>query len=188
MLQWLSYAARPVSVQEAAEVLAIEIGDCPHYNHDRKLFNPLDILLLCSTLVIRIHRQPWIFPKFMSTTARTTSIILTTPGSFGLPISLSKTIFSPTESSQARPPSSRLTGNLQIALWHRHALTIFCILNLRLATVTCQYFESESMSSRFTITRFISGPTSYLFRWHVRQEDLATATAILSSERVWNWW
>jgi Ankyrin repeats (3 copies) len=55
ILQWLSFAARPVSVQEAAEVLAVDIGDHPHYNVDRKLLDPLDVLLLCSTLVTKVQ-------------------------------------------------------------------------------------------------------------------------------------
>lgn len=62
ILQWLSFSARPVSVQEAAEVLAVDIGDYPHFDHDQKLFDPLDVLLLCSTLITK--EQPSTFNMF----------------------------------------------------------------------------------------------------------------------------
>jgi hypothetical protein len=52
-LQWLSLAVRPVSIEEAAEVLAVDIGAYPHYDPERKLLDPVDFLLLCSTLVTK---------------------------------------------------------------------------------------------------------------------------------------
>jgi hypothetical protein len=59
ILQWLSFAARPVRVREAAEVLAVDLEDRPHYDPDRKLLDPLDVLLLCSTLVTRVQSSAW---------------------------------------------------------------------------------------------------------------------------------
>ncbi|KAE9371550.1 hypothetical protein N431DRAFT_484077 [Stipitochalara longipes BDJ] len=53
ILQWVSFAVRPVSIEEAAEVLAVDIGDDPHYDSGQKLLDPLDVLLLCSTLVTK---------------------------------------------------------------------------------------------------------------------------------------
>lgn len=50
ILQWLCFAARPVTIQEEAELLAINLVDhC--YDLDLKPLDPRDISLLCSTLV-----------------------------------------------------------------------------------------------------------------------------------------
>lgn len=50
ILQWLCFAARPVTIQEAAEVLAVDL-DGPCYDPELKPLDPRDILFLCSTLV-----------------------------------------------------------------------------------------------------------------------------------------
>jgi len=52
VLQFLAFAARPVTFAEAAEVLTIDL-DRERYDPDRKLLNPGDLMLLCSTLVTR---------------------------------------------------------------------------------------------------------------------------------------
>ena len=53
ILQWLSLAARPVTIQEASEVLAVDLSDQPCYDPDLKLLDPQDLMHLCSTLVTR---------------------------------------------------------------------------------------------------------------------------------------
>ncbi|KAF4625355.1 hypothetical protein G7Y89_g12812 [Cudoniella acicularis] len=53
ILQLLCFTARPVSVQEVAEVLAINLNEHPCYDPDLKPLDPRDILSLCSTLVTR---------------------------------------------------------------------------------------------------------------------------------------
>ena len=62
VLQWLAFAARPVRVEEAAEVLAIDLSREPRYNPNLKLFDPQDIMLLCPSLITRlassIHDEP----------------------------------------------------------------------------------------------------------------------------------
>lgn len=62
ILQWLAFAARPVRVDEAAEVLAIDLSGEPCYNPKLKLFDPRDITLLCPSLITRsassIHDEP----------------------------------------------------------------------------------------------------------------------------------
>jgi hypothetical protein len=53
VLEFLAFAARPVTFAEAAEVLAFDLDREPFYNVDRKLRNSEDLMLLCSTLVTR---------------------------------------------------------------------------------------------------------------------------------------
>jgi hypothetical protein len=53
ILQWLAFAARPVTVKEAAEVLAIDLRREPCYNPNLKLFDPQDVMILCSSLITR---------------------------------------------------------------------------------------------------------------------------------------
>jgi hypothetical protein len=52
VLQFLAFAACPVIFAEAAEILTIDL-DRECYDPDRKLLNPGDLMLLCSTLVTR---------------------------------------------------------------------------------------------------------------------------------------
>jgi hypothetical protein len=53
VLEFLAFAARPVTFAEAAEVLAFDLDREPFYNADRKLRDSEDLMLLCSTLVTR---------------------------------------------------------------------------------------------------------------------------------------
>jgi len=53
ILQWLAFAAMPVTIEEAAEVVAVDLGTEPSFNPDLRLFNPRDVMTLCSSLVIR---------------------------------------------------------------------------------------------------------------------------------------
>jgi hypothetical protein len=53
VLEFLAFAARPVTFAEAAEVLAFDLDQEPFYSADRKLLNSGDLMLLCSTLVTR---------------------------------------------------------------------------------------------------------------------------------------
>jgi len=51
VLQWLAFSARPVTLAEVAEVLAINLDDRPHFDPDQRLPDPRDILTICSGLV-----------------------------------------------------------------------------------------------------------------------------------------
>jgi hypothetical protein len=53
ILQWLAFAAMPVTVEEVAEVVAVDLGTEPSFNPDLRLFNPRDVMTLCSSLIIR---------------------------------------------------------------------------------------------------------------------------------------
>jgi hypothetical protein len=54
VLQWLAFAAMPVTIEAAAEVLAVDLGMEPCYDPDSRLFNPRDVMILCSSLVTRV--------------------------------------------------------------------------------------------------------------------------------------
>lgn len=50
ILQWLAYSARPLRIEEVAEVVAVEIGDDPRFDPENRLPEPRDILTICSSL------------------------------------------------------------------------------------------------------------------------------------------
>jgi hypothetical protein len=52
ILQWLTFSARPLSVEEVAEVVAIDIARDPAFDRDKVLIDPLEALDICSSLVI----------------------------------------------------------------------------------------------------------------------------------------
>jgi ankyrin repeat protein len=51
ILQWLTFSARPLSVDEVAEVVAINVARDPAFDCDEVLEDPLEALNICSSLV-----------------------------------------------------------------------------------------------------------------------------------------
>ncbi|KAH5552913.1 hypothetical protein HBI25_177950 [Parastagonospora nodorum] len=51
ILQWLTFSARPLSVEEMAEVVAIDVARDPAFDRDEVLEDPLEVLNICSSLV-----------------------------------------------------------------------------------------------------------------------------------------
>ncbi|KAF1930669.1 HET-domain-containing protein [Didymella exigua CBS 183.55] len=51
ILQWLAFSARPLSVEEIAEVVAIDTARNAAFNRDEVLEDPLEALNICSSLV-----------------------------------------------------------------------------------------------------------------------------------------
>ena len=51
ILQWLTFAARPLSIQEVAEVVAIDVERDLAFDRDEVLEDPLEALNICSSLV-----------------------------------------------------------------------------------------------------------------------------------------
>jgi hypothetical protein len=52
VLQWLAFSARPVTLAEVAEALAMDCtNDHPQFDPDQRMQNPQDILSICSSLV-----------------------------------------------------------------------------------------------------------------------------------------
>src|SRR4051794_41045062 len=51
ILQWLTFSARPLSINEIAEIVAIDVKDEPKFNREEVLEDPLDVLSICSSLV-----------------------------------------------------------------------------------------------------------------------------------------
>jgi hypothetical protein len=51
ILQWLTFSARPLSVEEVAEVVAIDVTRDPAFDRDEVLEDPLEVLDICSSLV-----------------------------------------------------------------------------------------------------------------------------------------
>jgi ankyrin repeat protein len=52
ILQWLTFSARPLSVEELAEVVAIDVARDPTFERDEVLEDPLDVLAICSSLLV----------------------------------------------------------------------------------------------------------------------------------------
>jgi hypothetical protein len=51
ILQWLTFSARPLSIREVAEVVAIDIAREPAFDRNEVLVDPLEALDICSSLV-----------------------------------------------------------------------------------------------------------------------------------------
>jgi hypothetical protein len=51
MLQWLAFSARPLSVDEVAEVAAVDGKRDPAFDPDEVLESPFDALVICSSLI-----------------------------------------------------------------------------------------------------------------------------------------
>jgi ankyrin repeat protein len=51
ILQWLTFSARPLTVEEVAEVVAIDVARDPAFDRDEALEDPLEALNICSSLV-----------------------------------------------------------------------------------------------------------------------------------------
>ena len=51
ILQWLTYSARPLRLQEVAEVIAIDHNENPRFDPEIRLPEPQDILTICSSLI-----------------------------------------------------------------------------------------------------------------------------------------
>ncbi|CAN9361213.1 unnamed protein product [Alternaria alternata] len=51
ILQWLTFSAQPLSVEEVAEVVAIDVARDPAFDRDEVLEDPLEALDICSSLI-----------------------------------------------------------------------------------------------------------------------------------------
>jgi hypothetical protein len=51
ILQWLVHSARPLRIEEIAEVIAVDTDNKPGFDPERRLWNPEDVLRICSSLV-----------------------------------------------------------------------------------------------------------------------------------------
>ncbi|ORY14382.1 hypothetical protein BCR34DRAFT_231296 [Clohesyomyces aquaticus] len=51
ILRWLTFSARPLSIDEVAEVVAIDAKRDPAFDRDEVLEDPLEVLNICSSLV-----------------------------------------------------------------------------------------------------------------------------------------
>ena len=53
IFQWLVYSARPLRIEEVAEVVAIDIDES-RFNPENRLLEPRDLLIICSSLVVTV--------------------------------------------------------------------------------------------------------------------------------------
>ena len=51
ILQWLSFAARPLRLEELAEIVAIDVEETPRFDPERRWPEQRDILTVCSSLI-----------------------------------------------------------------------------------------------------------------------------------------
>ena len=51
ILQWLTFSARPLQLEEIAEIVVIDIDETPRFDPLRRLPEPRDILTICSSLI-----------------------------------------------------------------------------------------------------------------------------------------
>ncbi|KAI9868362.1 MAG: hypothetical protein M1813_005805 [Trichoglossum hirsutum] len=51
VLQWLSFSNRPLRIEEVGEVVAVDLESDPRFDPERRLSEPYDLLIICSSLV-----------------------------------------------------------------------------------------------------------------------------------------
>lgn len=51
VLQWLTYSARPLRLEEVAEVVTIDIGGSPRFDPEKRYPEPRDVWTICSSLI-----------------------------------------------------------------------------------------------------------------------------------------
>lgn len=51
ILQWLAYSARPLQIEEVADVIAVNVKSKPRFDPESRFREPRDILTICSSLV-----------------------------------------------------------------------------------------------------------------------------------------
>ena len=51
ILQWLTFSAESLQLEELAEIVAIDINETPRFDPERRCPEPRDILMICSSLV-----------------------------------------------------------------------------------------------------------------------------------------
>lgn len=56
ILQWLTYSARPLRLEEVAETAAIDVEGSPRFDPENRLPEPLDILTICASLISLDHQ------------------------------------------------------------------------------------------------------------------------------------
>jgi hypothetical protein len=59
ILQWLAYSARPLRIEEVADVIAVNVKSKPRADPDSILPEPRDILTICSSLVTTYEDAAW---------------------------------------------------------------------------------------------------------------------------------
>lgn len=57
ILQWLAFSARPLFIEELAEVVAIDVIPDSGFDRDEVLVNPLEVLDICSSLITVTDRE-----------------------------------------------------------------------------------------------------------------------------------
>ena len=61
IFRWLAFASRPLSVEELAEVVAIDVEREPAFDRDEVLEDPMEVLDICMSLisVVTIEEPSW---------------------------------------------------------------------------------------------------------------------------------
>ena len=57
VLEWLVYSARPLRLEELAEVIAVDMDASPAFDVERRFPDPQDVLTICSSLVTTAHEE-----------------------------------------------------------------------------------------------------------------------------------
>ncbi len=63
ILQWLTFSARPLELEELAETFAIDVDDTPRFDTQRRLPEPRDLLTMCSSLITLTNSYNEVFDE-----------------------------------------------------------------------------------------------------------------------------
>jgi hypothetical protein len=64
-LQWLAFCQRPMTIEEIAETITVDLSEeCP-VNQDKRYIDPRDVLVRCSSFVHESEgKYSWLCPAF----------------------------------------------------------------------------------------------------------------------------
>jgi hypothetical protein len=64
-LQWLAFCRRPMTIEEIAETITVDLSEERLVNHDKRYTDPRDVLVRCSSFVNESEgKYIWFRPVF----------------------------------------------------------------------------------------------------------------------------
>jgi hypothetical protein len=64
-LQWLAFCQRPMTIEEIAETITVDLSEERLVNHDKRYTDPRDVLVRCSSFVNESEgKYSWLPPTF----------------------------------------------------------------------------------------------------------------------------
>ncbi|KAA6409051.1 MAG: vegetative incompatibility het-e-1 [Lasallia pustulata] len=78
ILQWLTYSARPLQLEQLAEIVAVNVDGSPWFDCDDRFARPEEVLAICSSLVATedVPAGTWVLGEVGSRMYNTTQVVV----------------------------------------------------------------------------------------------------------------